>query len=494
MATPIPKNRLERTSAEIARAASGTLLRGDALRSHVGITTDSREATPGSMFVALRGERFDGHDFVSNAARTGATLLLAERGRVAARALPAVDVVEVEDTLAAWGALARDHLVRWRRRTNGRVAAITGSAGKTTTKSLLTALVEVAGADVGATYATAGNLNNRIGLPATVFALEASHRFVVLEMGTNLPGEIAALAAIAVPDVAILTNVGLAHAERLGGTRAGVGHEKGALFEALPEAGCAVVNADDDEVERQVSRSRARHIVRFGRAPHAHYRLLERTSPTAEGSRLVLRSPGGEIAVDFPLPGEAAALDFLAALAAAEYVVGRALAQGELVRALGHVSPGAGRAQVHRLASGATLIDDSYNANPASMAAAIELAAELARPEARRTVAILGEMRELGSASTEAHIALGDQLGRAGVRMAIGCGGAIDAALERAAGAGVQVLHAASTDEAAELALAHIRPGDVILVKGSRGVRTERIALALLAADGAGTLGGAAST
>ncbi|WP_394843092.1 UDP-N-acetylmuramoyl-tripeptide--D-alanyl-D-alanine ligase [Pendulispora brunnea] len=488
MSTPIPKNRVQRTSGEIARITGGTLVRGKPERLHTGLTTNSREATPGCVFVALRGENFDGHAFVLAAARAGASLMLIERGR--SHDLPAdpesdpedcaPHVVEVDDTLVAWGALARDHLARWRAKTpQGRVVAITGSAGKTTTKSFASALL----AEVDATHATLGNLNNRVGVPAMIFALEPHHRFVVLEMGTNMPGEIATLASIAVPDAAIITNIGLAHAERLGGTRAGVGVEKGSLFAALPESGCAVVNADDDEIARQLPRTVARHTVSFGRASGAAYRLLSRA-----GNKVVFSRAKSEITLDLPLAGEAAAVDFLAALAATEFAIDRALSLEELARGLARVALPEGRAQIHTLSWGITVIDDSYNANPSSMSAAIELAVELAAPSKRRIVAVLGEMRELGPAEAEAHAALGDELARARVDTVIGCGGsAIWTTLSQAARGGVRTIPAETTSEAADAACAEVRPGDVVLVKGSRGVQTERVAIALLARDSSRT-------
>ena len=487
MSTPIPKNRVERTSGEIARITGGALVRGKPERVHTGLTTNSRECTPDCVFVALRGENFDGHAFVLAAARAGASLMLIERGRsldlpANAESGPAncaPHVVEVDDTLVAWGALARDHLARWRASTpQGRVVAITGSAGKTTTKSFTAALL----AEVDATHATVGNLNNRVGVPAMIFALEPRHRFIVLEMGTNLPGEIATLAAVAVPDVAIITNIGLAHAERLGGTRAGVGQEKGSLFAALGESGCAIVNADDDEVARQLSRTAAGHTRSFGRAPGAAYRLLSRA-----GTKVVFARSKSEITLDLPLAGEAAALDFLAALAATECAIGRSLSLEELARGLAHVALPDGRAQIHTLSWGITVIDDSYNANPSSMSAAIDLAVELAAPGKRRIVAVLGEMRELGPAEGDAHAALGDELARARVHTVIGCGGpAIALTLDHAARGGVCAMAAESTSEAADVACAQVRPGDVVLVKGSRGVQTERVAIALIAARDSG--------
>ncbi|MBL8612103.1 MAG: UDP-N-acetylmuramoylalanyl-D-glutamyl-2, 6-diaminopimelate--D-alanyl-D-alanine ligase, partial [Myxococcales bacterium] len=218
MATPIPSNQARVSAWQIAAASGGRVTREvDATLVGRGVTTDSRAVAPGSVFVALRGERFDGHEFVARAEESGAAIVVVARGE-SARARTAA-VVEVDDTLLAWGAIARLHLAAWRRSAPAdaprRVIAITGSAGKTTTKELVRALAS----EVAPCHATAGNLNNRVGLPSVVLGLEPHHRIAVLEMGMSVPGEIAAMAEIAPPDVAIVTNVGLAHAGGVGGTR-----------------------------------------------------------------------------------------------------------------------------------------------------------------------------------------------------------------------------------------------------------------------------------
>ena len=265
MVTPIPPNRARLSAWSAAAATDGTVVRArDDVPPAVGIVTDSRALTPGGAFIAIPGAQRDGHDFLDDIAARGASLLVVARGH--GRAVPeGPDVVEVNDTLDALGAIASAHLRDWRRARRddpARVVAITGSAGKTTTKELCAALLAV----LAPCHATAGNLNNRIGLPAVVFGLEAHHRFAVLEMGMSVRGEIAALVEVAPPDVSVITNIGLAHAEGVGGGRADVAHEKGALFAALSTAGVAVANADDAAVRGQVARSRAgtRGDVRAG--------------------------------------------------------------------------------------------------------------------------------------------------------------------------------------------------------------------------------------
>jgi UDP-N-acetylmuramoyl-tripeptide--D-alanyl-D-alanine ligase len=484
MATPIPPNRAPLTAWSAAAATGGAIARiaGDGARA-TGVTTDSRAVVDGSAFVALRGDTHDGHDYVDEAVRRGARLVVVARDY--ARPLPDVDVVTVDDTLRAWGAIARAHLRAWRRAHAGdaaRVVAITGSAGKTTTKELCAALL----ATVGPCLATPGNLNNRVGLPAVVLGLERDHRFLVLEMGMSVPGEIAALAEIASPDVAVIVNAGLAHAEGVGGTRAAVAHEKGAIYAALAKDGVAIVSADDPAAAAQVARSVATREETFGRSNVARYRLVDRTPRGETGSRLIVRRAGQQLAIDLPLVGEAAAIDFLAALAAAEAASGRTFTTPIAHEALATLTQPAGRAAARTLEGDVILLDDSYNANPASMRSAIATLVELAQSAggARRMVAVIGEMKELGPSAHVEHEAIGAALAEAGVALAIGCGGLADAVLDRAALGGVAVVKETTTEAAAIAAEANVRAGDVVLVKGSRSVATEKVAHALARARG----------
>ncbi|MDF2697012.1 MAG: UDP-N-acetylmuramoylalanyl-D-glutamyl-2,6-diaminopimelate--D-alanyl-D-alanine ligase, partial [Labilithrix sp.] len=422
----------------------------------------------------------------------------------------AASVVEVEDTLVAWGALAGAHLACWRMESvDGRVVAITGSAGKTTTKELTAALL----AEIAPTHFTAGNLNNRIGVPAVLFALEPSHRFCVLEMGMSLPGELDAICAFARPDVSVVVNVGVAHAEGVGG-RDGVMKEKGAVYRALGPDGIAVVNADDDYVRRAARLARVRRVETFGRGDAStrrpgsfaeesitdtflrdpsrstqtsrpppsgpggpHYRLVERTAEGA-GSRVVISCAGRELTLSLPLPGEAAAIDLTAALAAQEAVSREVLDVATIERALASVHL-TGRGVVRTLAGDVVVLDDTYNANPASMRSALATLVELAGP--RRKIAVLGEMKELGPLAEDEHAALGDALADANVALAIGCGGLMNVALERAAARGVEVVRCATTADAAAEATRRVVSGDAVLVKGSRSTRTELVVAALAA-------------
>ncbi len=484
MATSIPANRAELGVGEIVAATRGALVRagGASARAITGVTTDSRAVVPGALFVALRGEAHDGHRFIAAAAERGAAVAIVERGR-AGEVTADLGLIEVDDSLVALGDLARVHLARWRAGASEaharRVIAITGSAGKTTTKELTAALV----AAIGPTHRTAGNLNNRIGVPSVVLGITDEHDFAVLEMGMSLPGELDAITAFARPDVALVTNVGLAHAEGVGGPE-GVMREKGAVYRALAEDGVAIVNADDPLVLRAAQSTRAGLVVTFGTGAGADYRLAART-PSADGGSLVTIAISREsiglaprvLEIRFGLPGEAAALDLAAAIAAQEAVSDVVLDAPAIEAALAAVRL-EGRATVRRLGEDILLLDDTYNANPASMRAALATLAEIAGP--RRRVAVLGEMKELGAHAESEHDALGAALAASGVAVAIGCGGLIDRTLAKAAElAPLRVIAAPSTDEATRETLAIVRPGDAVLVKGSRSVGAERVALAL---------------
>jgi UDP-N-acetylmuramoyl-tripeptide--D-alanyl-D-alanine ligase len=491
MATPIPENRARFTADAITRVTGGArVVRAVTARPELeyeGVTSDSRAVRRGCVFVALRGETFDGHAFAARAIEAGAGAVVVLRGRGAELGESArgrADVVEVDDTLVALGDLARDHLARWRAAPSPsgprRVVAVTGSAGKTTTKELTAALLRA----VAPCHATAGNLNNRIGVPAVIFALEEAHRFAVVEMGMSVPGEIAAVASIARPDVAIVTNVGVAHAEGVGG-REGVLREKRAVYEALLPDGVAIVNADDDFSRRAAEASRGGTASTFGRDASATYRLVARAPRGPAGAEVTLaRLASSPLVVTLPLPGEAAAIDLAAALAAQEAASGVVLEAPAIDAALARVHL-PGRAQVLTLGDGTLVVDDTYNANPGSVRAALAALAEIG--PGRRRVAVLGEMKELGDLAAGEHEALGAALVEAGVALAIGCGGLVGLALARAealAGPGFLGVPAASTEEAALAAASRIEPGDVVLVKGSRSVGAERVVLELVRTRG----------
>ena len=480
MATPVPMNTAPLTAWSAAAATGGRLARvRDPDTMARGITSDSRAVTPGCAFVALRGERYDGHDYVDAAVRGGAGLVVVQKGRYTLDA--SVDVVEVDDTLVAWGDLARAHLRAWRRgREGARVIAITGSAGKTTTKELCAALLR----PVGPCHATPGNLNNRVGVPAVALGVRGEHRFAVFEVGMSLRGEIAQLAGILEPDVAVITNVGVAHAAGVGGGRAEVAREKGDLFAALSEEAAAVACFDDPAAAGQLARTRARRAATFGAGVGADYRLAERTPSGLDGARLRIerRSDASEESVAFPMLGDAAALDLAAALAAVEHLAGR-LDGDAITRALrSHPCGAPGRMQVRHLADGTILLDDTYNANPQSMRAALRTLAEVAG--GRPSVVVVGEMRELGALAPGEHASLGGPIVESGARLAVSCGGLADLAVRAAEGAGVAGAHATDAADAARLVATLVRANDVVLVKASRSVGAERVVDALVSARG----------
>jgi UDP-N-acetylmuramoyl-tripeptide--D-alanyl-D-alanine ligase len=476
VATPIPTNDAPLTADSAAAAAHGRVVRrGPSLEAR-GITTDSRAVTAGGAFLALRGERFDGHDYLAAATAAGASLLIVERGR--APSAGDASVVEVDDTLVAWGDLARAHLRAWRAAAPPdaprRVVAVTGSAGKTTTKELCAALLGA----VAPVHATRGNLNNRIGVPAVVLGLEPGHRFAVVEAGMSLRGEIAALASILEPDVAVLTNVGVAHAGGVGGTRADVAREKGDLFAALSAEAVAVACFDDEEALGQLKRTKARRRWTFGMGEGADVRLVERTPEGVAGARVrIQRRDGSAIGAWLPMVGEAAAVDLAGALAAADAAAGflgeERVAAG--LRSLAALP--AGRMQVKQLADGTTILDDTYNANPQSMRAALRTLGEIAT--GRRAVVVLGEMRELGESAPEEHASLGASIVAAGAQIAVSCGGLADLAVSAAERSGVGASYATDAVGAARFAVTLSRPGDVILVKASRSVGAEGVVEAL---------------
>jgi len=477
MATPIPKNRAAFTLDEVLAATGGVLIAPGAGAQVTGVSTDTRTIGEGAAFVALRGEAHDGHDHVEKAARAGARLLVVER-EVAAPA--GVAVVRVGSTLTALGDLGRAHARKWRALGGERtIVAITGSAGKTTTRVATCAMCERL--FPGAVHGASGNLNNRVGVPMVLFGLDAAHRVAVIEMGMNQPGEIAELCRIAEPEIGVVTLVAAAHTERVGSIE-GVAEEKGALFRALPEGGVAIGNGDDARVRAQMGRSPAKRRHLYGRAIDADVRIAERAAVGLDRSRVRVERLGrGEVEFVTPLVGEAGALASAAAIAVVELGLGGRVDKEmiEAAMAAADVGAGAGRLVPRLLSNDVAVIDDSYNANPASMCSSIRAASEIARATGRRLVLVLGEMRELGALEGEGH----DEVGRAAAAscaaVVVAVGGAARRIAERAAEGGAPSSFSDGVEEAAERARAATAPGDLVLVKGSRSIGTEFIVRAL---------------
>jgi UDP-N-acetylmuramoyl-tripeptide--D-alanyl-D-alanine ligase len=474
MKSAIPENNAAFSLEEIARVTGGTLS-GKGEPRVQGVATDSRSPIAGKLFVALSGERFDGHVFTSAAVRSGATALLVERdlGEVG------VPVVRVGSTLAALGALAQHH----RRRSGVKLVAVAGSAGKTTTRSAVALALEALAP--GKVHNARGNLNNAIGVPMVLLGIDAAeHRFAVVEIGTNHPGEVEALARLAEPDAAVLTVIGLEHTEGLGDLDR-IEAEEGSVFSALAAGGVAIGNGDDPRVARQLERVAGRRL-RYGFAEGLEYRIVERDVGELGPSRVRLARLGRvELAVRWPLLGRPGTYALAAGVAAAEAVANEALTAAALEAACARVPLGEpGRLVPVALRSGAVVLDDTYNANPASLESSVATAAEIARARGGRLVLVLGEMRELGDDSPRLHREAGAALVGFSPDEVIAVSGDARWLLEPFERAGVCCVFVPDSAAAAARLAGQIGARDVVLVKASRGVRAEAIVSALIEGHG----------
>lgn len=452
---------LERPLEWVLKVTGGRLVGGEraAIR---GVSTDTRTLEPGALFVALRGERFDGHDFVREALRRGAAAALVSRELVGCEPL-----VVVEDTLRALGSLAAAH----RRELRPKVIAITGSTGKTTTKEMTAAILSQG----WATARTPGNYNNEVGVPLALLGLDPSHRAAVIEVAMRGRGQIAYLADMARPDVGVVTNIGVSHMELLG-SRQAIAEAKGELLEALAPDGAAVLNAGDDFYDYLASRTRAR-VIAFGRDPGADVRVSDIALGADASVRFRLHGWWGDQEITLRAPGRHHALNAAAAAAAAM----AAGAEAEWVPAgLSVFESTEMRGRVTRAPGGFTVIDDCYNAAPDSMRVALELLADM--PGGRKW-AVLGEMKELGPMAADWHREVGELaagLGIAGL-VAVGELGRCIAEGARQALESQQIVEAPNNAAAAAAVAARVRAGDVVLVKGSRAMGMEEIVKQLLA-------------
>jgi UDP-N-acetylmuramoyl-tripeptide--D-alanyl-D-alanine ligase len=457
---------------DAVRWTGGALARGEGATQFAGVTIDSRNVPAGSLFVAIAGARFDGHDFLDGALRAGAAGCVLRSDRTAPAA--AGCAIAVDDTTRALGALAAGH----RRRHAGPLVAITGSNGKTTTKEMCAAIFAVS----GPCLKNEGNLNNEFGLPLTLLRRGSEHKSVVVELGMNHRGEIARLAAIAQPRVGVITNAGTAHIEHLG-SRENIALEKGDLVAALDADATAVLNADDPLVLAQAERTVAR-VIRFGRGEPADVRA-EDVAATRDGRhRFALVAPQGRTLVSVAGLGETTVPNALAAAAAA---IAGGVSLADVAAGLRAYTPVAGRLSPIALPGGGLLIDDTYNANPQSMEVALRT---LARGETSgRRIAVLGDMGELGEYGAEAHRDAGALAAQLGIDrlFAVGQHASEVVAAARAAGMDSGALFAGREwEETAQRALAALTPGDRVLVKGSRSMRMERIVAHLRRGAGAG--------
>jgi UDP-N-acetylmuramoyl-tripeptide--D-alanyl-D-alanine ligase len=432
-----------------------------------GVSTDTRTLTAGSLFVALRGERFDGHEFVGEALQRGAGGALVSR-----ESGDGGPLLVVPDTLAALGSLAAAHRASF----SIHMVAVTGSTGKTTTKEMIAAILSQG----WRTARTPGNYNNEIGVPLALLDLDASHRAAVVELAMRGKGQIGYLAQMARPQVAVITNIGVSHFELLG-SREAIAEAKAELLAHLPEHGVAVLNADDDFFGFLEDRSPAR-VVSFGRSAAAQVRP-EGIEVTADGCvTFSLWGPWGEDRVSLRAAGRHQAFNAAAAAAAAA----GAGAPAEWIPAgLEAFEAADMRGRISEAPGGFTLIDDCYNAAPDSMRVALELLADLPGND---KWAVLGDMKELGPLAAEWHREVGELAASMGITglIALGeLGHHIAEAARRRLPSG-SVIEAADIGEAAQAAADRLRPGDVVLVKASRAMRMEEVVARLLGQRGGG--------
>jgi UDP-N-acetylmuramoyl-tripeptide--D-alanyl-D-alanine ligase len=414
------------------------------------------------MFVAIRGDRFDGHAYVAEAVGKGAAAaLVSDASLTDAAALAGTPLVVVPETIAALQTLAN----RVRRESGSAVVAVTGSAGKSTTKEIIAEFLEAR----YTVFRNRGNLNNHIGLPLSLLELRHKPDIGVLELGMNHAGEISALVKIAEPDVRVWTNVGPAHLEFFGTVDA-IAEAKAEILEGADKDSLLVANADDDLVMRHAERFAGR-VRTFGVERPADVRALAVRDLGIDGTAAIVRTPLGETEIRTPLPGTANLSNVLAATAVA---IRFDVPLADIVERAARLTPVARRGEVIR-AGGVTIVDDSYNSNPKALSRALAMLAGETR--FARRVAVVGEMLELGEASAALHRTAGEEIARADVGELVAVGGAGARALaEGARQAGMpasRVHYVENSAAAADLAAMLVRPGDVVLVKGSRGIRTE---------------------
>lgn len=466
------------------------------------ITTDSRSAGPGDLFVAIKGDRFDGHEFIDQAASKGAVACLCCRDGVD-RHHPAASIrlLQVGDTITALGALAAHYRARVMPASTT-VVAVTGSNGKTTTKCMIDHVLRgsIKGCSSPRSY------NNAIGVPLSILATEADDRYLIAEIGTNAPGEVAALAAIVSPDVAVITSIGEAHTEGLGDLHA-IAAEKASLLDHVRAGGLAVVNIDRPELRANLRQASECSALTFGRASDADLRVIRlqgnachttcelcyRVQPRdpdqgpgrerrvvqprsgawgSGGRRMLAHSHSdGCYHVELSMPGVHHATNAAAAFGVAREF---GLTGKEIVDRLGGFAPVDGRTQLYDLGD-LRLIDDAYNANPASMAAALETMR--LEDDPRRRVFVMGDMLELGSFSSALHRRVMLAVYEAGIDVLVAVGPAMADALEviGALAVGPRIIRCDDADAAGDLLLRIIEPGDTVWIKGSRAMQLDRV-------------------
>jgi len=457
------------TGGEVAAASGGRVVSGDADAPFGVFGIDSRAIVAGQLFVAIAGERHDGHAFVGDALDRGARGVVVAAGRADAVAgrEPEPIVVEVPDTTLALQRMGR----AMRRKSGARLVAITGSAGKTTTKEVAAAFLALR----HRTFRNRGNLNNHIGLPLSLLELGRDGEtpgMAVVELGMSAPGEIRTLLGIAEPDVRVWTNVAEAHLEHFPSVEA-IADAKAEILEGAGADDVLVANAGDARVMARASRFAGRTVT-FDLDRPADVSATNIESRGIRGMAADVATPDGTVRLETPLVGRGNLANVLAGLAVG---LDAGVPLDAMAARAATLTPPSHRGEVRELASGVTVIDDAYNANPLAVERALDVLG--AEAGAGRRIAVLGEMLELGPEAAALHARVGRAAARAGIAVLVTVGG--DAA--RALGRGAQdaglaadaVRHAASSDEAAEIVAGLVRPGDLVLVKGSRGIRLERV-------------------
>jgi UDP-N-acetylmuramoyl-tripeptide--D-alanyl-D-alanine ligase len=442
---------------QIAQFAGGSLSSGDGNAVIARMSTDSRTIKPGELFVGLRGENFDGHQFIEAAAKAGATGALVDQNW-SGNVPDDFALIRATDTLQAYQQLAANY----RRSLTLKVLAITGSNGKTSTKDFAASVL----ARKFRVTKTEGNFNNHVGLPRTILEATSQDEVGVWEIGMNHPGEIAALSKIAAPDAAIITNIGVAHIEFMG-SREAIAKEKAALAEAVPTEGTVILNADDPFSKGIAAGTRAK--VLFAGTTGGSVRAIE-IRQSAGGSEFTILEGAHRCRAQLPVAGLHMVQNALLAVAA-----GRAfgLSIEECAAGLAAAPLTKARLQIKEI-GGIQFLDDSYNANPDSMKAALRTLVEL--DTGGKKIAVLGEMRELGVESDRGHREVGETAATLGIHQLITIGDAAEIIARGARAAGLEKVSAVrTTDEAADLLGEIVGPGDLVLIKGSRAARTEQV-------------------
>jgi UDP-N-acetylmuramoyl-tripeptide--D-alanyl-D-alanine ligase len=458
---------------EVVKATGASVRSGNAPVAYTTVCTDTRALTKDCLFVALQGERFDAHAFLAHAREGGAAGAVVQDDRTLPPLPRNFPLYVVESTLAALGGLARLH----RERFQIPVGAVGGSNGKTTTKEMVGAIL----ATRGPALKTEGNLNNEVGVPLTLFRLEPSHVAAVIEVGMNRPGEITRLTRVVKPAAGLITVVQPEHLEGLGSLE-GVAEAEGELFRELGPDAVAVVNLDDPLIPAQAARGQARQLT-FGRSEKADVRLSKVASLGREGLIIMVRHAGRDWPVRLHFIGEHNALNATGAFALA---LALGYSPEECVKGLETARPYSRRLNVVDGLHGVTVVDDCYNANPASMNAALDTLRTLVTGNGR-AVAVLGDMLELGPGELEEHAELGKRAAGKAQLVAF-FGPRSQKGLQAASGLGEAAAHFTEVEPLLAWLRPRLKAGDVVLVKGSRGMRLERVVAAL---TGAAAPGGA---